>query len=180
MFQFLIGPSRVGRTIGTRSSTRRPPRTTPSVIVLPMRTSEISRLSTDTSPTLVPLAETMMSPGSRLAWRLKLPEQSPCGYEHELSHARSPGRPEMYCRRRRAELSRVGTNSTNGSGTSTASTGRLENALEPFTTGSWQFATSSEAASPSQRAACAGRRFAAMLLVAHQGATVSAGKAACT
>ena len=70
MVQFLIGPSRVGRTIGTRTSTRRPPRTTPSVIVLPMRTSEISRLSTDTSPTLVPLAETMMSPGSRLAWRL--------------------------------------------------------------------------------------------------------------
>ena len=43
MFQFLIGPSRVGRTIGTRTSTRRPPRTTPSVIVLPMRTSEIRR-----------------------------------------------------------------------------------------------------------------------------------------
>ena len=61
MLQFLIGLSRVGRTIGTRSSTRRPPRTTPSVIVLPMRTSEISRLITDTSPTLVPLAETMMS-----------------------------------------------------------------------------------------------------------------------
>ena len=42
MLQFLIGPSRVGRTIGTRTSIRRPPRTTPSVIVLPMRTSEIS------------------------------------------------------------------------------------------------------------------------------------------
>jgi hypothetical protein len=40
------------------------------VIVLPMRTSEINRLSTDTSPTLVPLAESMISPGSRLAWRL--------------------------------------------------------------------------------------------------------------
>ena len=70
MFQFLIGPYRAGRTIGTRTSARRPPRTTPSVIVLPMRTSKIRRLSTDASPTLVPLAETMMSPGSRLAWRL--------------------------------------------------------------------------------------------------------------
>jgi hypothetical protein len=70
MLQFLMDPSRIGRTTGTRTSTRRPPRTTPSVIVLPMRTSEISRLSTDASPTLVPLNETMMSPGSRLAWRL--------------------------------------------------------------------------------------------------------------
>ena len=83
MFQFLIGPSRVGRTIGTRTSTRRPPRTTPSVIVLPMRTSEISRSSADASPTLVPLAETMRSLEAGLA--LELPEQSPCGYEHELS-----------------------------------------------------------------------------------------------
>lgn len=81
MFQFPLGPSRVGRTIGTRTSTR-PSRTTPSVIVLPMRTSEISRLSTDTSPTLVPLAETM-SLEAGLA--LERPEQSPCGYEHELS-----------------------------------------------------------------------------------------------
>jgi hypothetical protein len=40
------------------------------VIVPPIRTSTISRLSTDMSPTLVPLAETMRSPGSRLAWRL--------------------------------------------------------------------------------------------------------------
>ena len=70
MFWFLIGPFRVGRTIGTRTSMRRPPRTTPGVIVLPMRTSEISRSSTDASPTLAPLAEPMMSPGSRLAWRL--------------------------------------------------------------------------------------------------------------
>ncbi|HTE66340.1 MAG TPA: hypothetical protein VK736_08780, partial [Candidatus Binatia bacterium] len=83
MLQFLIGPFRVGRTIGTRTSTRRPPRTTPSVIVLPMRTSEIGWLSTDTSQTLVPLAETMMSLEGGLA--LELPEQSPCGYEHELS-----------------------------------------------------------------------------------------------
>jgi hypothetical protein len=82
MFQFLIGPSRVGRTIGTRSSTRRPPRTTPGVIVLPTRTSEISRLSTDTSPMLVPLAETRMSPEAGLAF--ELPEQSSCGYD-ELS-----------------------------------------------------------------------------------------------
>jgi hypothetical protein len=52
------------------------------VVVLPMRTSEISRLSTDTSPTLVPLAETMMSLEAGLA--LELPEQSPCGYD-ELS-----------------------------------------------------------------------------------------------
>jgi hypothetical protein len=37
----------------------------------------------DTSPTLVPLAETMMSHEAGLA--LELPEQSPCGYEHELS-----------------------------------------------------------------------------------------------
>jgi hypothetical protein len=37
----------------------------------------------DTSPTLVPLAETMMSLEAGLA--LELPEQSPCGYEHELS-----------------------------------------------------------------------------------------------
>jgi hypothetical protein len=64
MFQFLIGPSRGGRTV-TRTSTRRLPRPTPGLVVLPMRTSEISRLSTDTSPTLVPLAEMMMSPGSR-------------------------------------------------------------------------------------------------------------------
>jgi hypothetical protein len=56
------------------------------VIVLPMRTSEISRLSTDTSQTLVPLAETMTSLKAGLA--LELPEQSPCGYEQELS---SPG-----------------------------------------------------------------------------------------
>ena len=33
---------------------------------------------------------------------------------------------------------------------------------------------------PAPRAACAGRQFAAMLLVAHQGATVSAGRTAST
>ena len=70
-FQFLIGRCRVGRTIGTRTSTRRPPGTKPSVIALPMWTSEISRSSTDASPTLVPLAEPMVSPGSRLALALE-------------------------------------------------------------------------------------------------------------
>ena len=63
------------RIVKRGESTRRPPRTTPSVIVLPMRTSEISRLSTDTSQTLVPLAETMMSLEAGLA--LELPEESP-------------------------------------------------------------------------------------------------------
>jgi hypothetical protein len=38
----------------------------------------------DASPTLVPLAETMMR-RARAGLALELPAQSPCGYEHEPS-----------------------------------------------------------------------------------------------
>jgi hypothetical protein len=65
------------------------------VIVLPMRTSEINRLSTDTSPTLVPLAETMMSPGSRLAWRLNYSANET---ERRLRYAKSDGVMAFTCR----------------------------------------------------------------------------------
>ena len=54
----------------------------------------MSRLSTDTSLTLVPLAETMMSLEAGLA--LELPEQSPLATN--MNYPRSaPGRPELHC-----------------------------------------------------------------------------------
>jgi hypothetical protein len=64
------------------------------VIVLPMRTSEISRLITDTSQTLVPLAETMMSLEAGLALELLLSSRV---VATNMNYPRpAPGRPKMY------------------------------------------------------------------------------------